>query len=162
TNDAWVVHVDSSGNFINQRVLGSGEHELLKELVPLTDGTVLAFGEYSSNLASPGSPGFPKESEGVEDIFMARLGPQTVGIEAVDGDTSWKIYPNPATDRLLLQFPSTVMFKLTVHNGAGARLLSKTVTANETIDCSHWTKGSYIITITDGQGQSGSKQVVVK
>ncbi|RYZ45599.1 MAG: hypothetical protein EOP49_24885, partial [Sphingobacteriales bacterium] len=96
-NDPWVVHVDTSGNFINQRVLGSERPEEVQAIMPLADETVVVFGVYRSNTSNQRSPDFPRNASGDTDLFMARLGPQPVGIDDPEiKDFAWEIFPNPA------------------------------------------------------------------
>jgi hypothetical protein len=58
--DGWVVHADSSGNFLNGRIFGADKDEQIDMLYPPQDRTVLAGGRYYENFTpGSGSPGFP-------------------------------------------------------------------------------------------------------
>ncbi len=94
--------------------------------------------------------------EGEEALFyIDDLSFQTtnIGIEELDG--SIKLYPNPVSDRLVIEAES-VGATCEIVSVLGAQIYKETLPSNhELVDCSTWIPGVYFLQITN---QSGSVQ----
>jgi hypothetical protein len=168
SKDGWVVHADSMGNFINQRMLGTPRQDELRLLQPLSDGTVLAIGLYLPirDANSPRSPGFPINTEGHLDVFLARLGPNTVvdtGIVSLPEIRSWQVYPNPAGSALQLKTPTgeTGTFEVTIQDAAGKRIFRQSFRSTLQIDTSHWPAGAYHLQVLQNKTKAWQQKVVI-
>jgi hypothetical protein len=77
------------------------------------------------------------------------------GIESIESENANKIlvYPNPANDRLYLQFKSTTNYektRFTIVDLMGRVIIENTLNANEYIDISNLTEGIYMIRFIEG------------
>jgi len=159
--DGWVVHADSNGNFINQIVLGADQDERVKSLHPLPDGTVLAAGTYIENNGLR-SEGFPATSEGSFDIFIARLGPNTVSIaEQQKHLPQWELFPNPANDGLHIRTHDDKKYRLRCIDAGGKTIYRSRFRNEAYIPTAGWNNGIYQLEITDSDGRTGLKKAVI-
>lgn len=165
STDAWVVQVDTLGNFINERVLGTDRDEYLDVLYPLANNTVLAAGRYNkANGGGATSPGFPTSSEGWTDVFLAHLGPETVGISEMKKDFSaWQLYPNPAGDQITatIEERNSGKCKIQASDAQGRVVFKAKFTDMLKISTETWPAGVYIIEITN-KDRKGVKKVTIK
>lgn len=164
SEDGWVAHADSLGNFINSRTIGADKTDRIILLAPLPDNSVLAGGHYYiTATSSPGTPGFPETSEGDYDIFLARLSPENdLSAQTVTmPDDDWQLYPNPAESMatVRLTIPTATPYSLVVFNLGGRRVFEGRLTTEITIPTAAWSKGIYNIQLTDTKGRSGSKKL---
>lgn len=163
-DDAWVVHADSLGNFINQVVMGTPSDEYLNVLHPLPDGTVVGAGRYNGRTLT-GSPGFPTENEGQNDIFLAHLGPQTVSIqEPITQPVSWKLFPNPARQQVTLQIPddNRSKYQITITDASGRKMYKNSFYSKITIPTKSWQPGLYLVRLQDSQGRTSTQKLYVQ
>ncbi len=82
-NDAWFIHVDSTGNFINAKVLGSDGDDRGEMVYPLSNGSVIAGGFYSDSGGTFHVPFY-----GESDAFIAVFDPQTTNVKELLPDNS--------------------------------------------------------------------------
>lgn len=165
-NDGWVVHADSMGNFLNEMVLGADKAEYVDALLPLPDGTVLACGHYA-DYATPGSgsPQFPQTNEGQEDIFLARLGPETdLSIaEKKQFAASWELYPNPAQDEITVHIKNDERkYHISITDINGRQVYRDKFKSTLIIPTDGWSPGTYIVQIANRRSGQSSKKVTVK
>jgi len=93
----------------------------------------------------------------VDDITMTGVpqtgGPISIGVKQVtNGDNAVKVFPNPASTTLHLSSPGYTGLTATLLTVSGQAVASKQLTGNDAIDISHLAAGTYIYTITAGNG----------
>ena len=163
--DGWIVHADSMGNFLNQRVIGANKEEQVDVLFPLSDGTVLAIGSYQSELdpTMPHTPGFPESGEGFTDIFIVRLSPDNdlAAEPPVIDDRSWAVYPNPSDKEITINLPKEKgLFNIAVYNMEEKKVISRQSGISPvTLSTTKLSPGTYMIRLSDETGRSGSKKL---
>ncbi|HTM66258.1 MAG TPA: T9SS type A sorting domain-containing protein [Flavipsychrobacter sp.] len=150
SGDAYIVHVDTSGNFLSSKVLGANEKDETTLLYPLNDGLIMAGGTYSAPDPSGGE--FPSQWYGLTDVFLARFAPWTTGITNLQQSTNLKVYPNPATDKISIQLDQRD-YNIKITSIAGSELShQKNVSGTVMIDVSQWSKGIYYLQATAADG----------
>jgi hypothetical protein len=163
--DSWIVHADSLGNFINQRVLGGNSPDEAVALHPLPNGTVVVAGNYYyGNADSSRSPGFPENSEGDQDIYIAHLGPQTVGISEKEiAFATWELYPNPASRQLNVgvKDKNALTFSLVIIDVQGKEIFKDRISQRLSIDTKTWPAGNYWVKLQDEKGRYSIKNIVI-
>ncbi|HET8574273.1 MAG TPA: T9SS type A sorting domain-containing protein [Edaphocola sp.] len=164
-NDGWVVHADSMGNFINQVVLGADKAEYVDALHPLPDGTVLACGRYEQ-YGTPGSGSFefPSENQGFIDIFLARLGPQTEGInERTILPDTWELFPNPGHQAVTVRVKNKDdKYQVHITDASGKKIYRHRFRRQLTINTTGWGPGIYIVQLIDRSGKTGTQKLIIK
>jgi Secretion system C-terminal sorting domain len=158
--DAWFVHTDSNGNFINAKVLGSNEFDAGYLVWPLSDGNVLAGGRYSAAGNS-----FQDVFYGATDVFLAVLAPwnQTAVRQFPTGGSDLKIYPNPANDKITINTPIGEDGYLTVYNSIGQQVFAtQAVTTYGTVDMDivTWNAGMYIVKWRGKEGGTSTAKFI--
>ena len=104
--DAWIVHADSVGHFVNAKVLGSSKQDEGNMIYPVSDGTILVGGYYTD------SDGVFSSIESYCSIpyveaFIAILGPQNqTGTAIIGQEPSTFIFPNPAHTAVSITAPA--------------------------------------------------------
>lgn len=73
----------------------------------------------------------------------------------------WRIYPNPARDVLHVKVNHDESTHLLITDMTGKILLQQTFTSTKNIDLSGWSKGIYLVEISDGFTIIQEKIVVV-
>ena len=91
----------------------------------------------------------------------------STSIETVESTTSFKHFPNPASDLLYLEFESlTIPAELTLYTLDGKAVLNKSIqqTTNEplAIDINHLPSGMYLISLLTDDGQIVNDKVVIQ
>ena len=73
----------------------------------------------------------------------------SIGIEEREEIPNISLYPNPASDYFVLNFEGQELLDVVVYTLSGAQLLHKKMSSGEIIECAHWQKGTYIVTIPE-------------
>jgi hypothetical protein len=76
-------------------------------------------------------------------------------IESISNSS--KIYPNPASNLLNIDFTGSIA-KVSVSNVAGRIIIAKSIYKNEALDISSLQNGIYLISITDEDGKCGTNK----
>lgn len=82
------------------------------------------------------------------------------GIADFEEDDIFEIYPNPATD--VVNIKADGKYEAAIFNAIGQKLISVNGNMNETIDVSALESGVYLITYSDKEGNTASKQFIVR
>lgn len=170
SSDAWILQVDTNGNIINQRTLGTSQQEELKGLFPFDDGTVLAVGTYFqvSPPAGKRSPGFPITcgQKNRNDVFVAHLSPETtIEINEIPHNTiNWKIFPNPSDGKItIIVNGNTEPYTVNILDINGKLIYTSKVKNNKlAIDANAWARGIYTVTLSNKNKQSDTKKLTIK
>lgn len=154
--DAWVVHADSQGNFINQLVLGADREEYIQALVPLPDASVLACGRYEQGTPGSGSCGFPETNEGDNDIFLARIGPSSVP------GATWTFFPDAGKKEIKLEVENDEggWYQLLVADASGRKVYYDRIRRKATIRTAKWQNGTYLLRLTDKNGHCSALRAI--
>lgn len=99
--DAWILHVDSAGNYINSKVLGTTETDFGTMIYPLSNGNIFTGGIYEQS-GSTTSAGLPTSWYGLNDVYIARFLPWSTGVKDISNTFPMEVYPNPADKQLHL------------------------------------------------------------
>lgn len=74
-----------------------------------------------------------------------------------------KVYPNPANDKITLEYASHSAVAIEIHNLAAQVVYSGTgAPGRQTIDCSRFIPGMYIATLRDADGKTSQLKVLVQ
>lgn len=149
-DDAWFLHVDSGGNYINSRVLGSSSYDMATMVFPLTNGNVLAGGFYDA-LDGTFAGMLTHSTWPYSSAFLTVFSPQTDAVTTIDNGMQGKvkIYPNPANEFLNIHSSQPIQ-TLTVVNILGQKMLQWQGNATETrLDVSQLAVGLYLVAINN-------------
>ncbi|MBS1584032.1 MAG: T9SS type A sorting domain-containing protein [Bacteroidetes bacterium] len=163
SGDAWIVHADSVGNFLNSKVLGESHEDEARMAYPLTNGMILAGGIYHGVDAT--SLEFPSVFYGGDyDLFLARLAPWTTEVMQMPmGNEQLLVYPNPAVDIINITTEKSGAYKITIKDITG-RVAYEGYKANgrSTINVRNWIGGLYFVEIVNEQGYSAVQKIIVQ
>lgn len=154
--DAWFVHADSVGNFINAKVMGSSGQDVGQMVYPLSNGNVIAGGYYEK-----GDGVFPNGSSMPAEAFIAVFAPSTVGITNITFDNSLRIHPNPAQEYVDIQYSkeSSTNCEIIICNIFGKKIYHNTlINIDNTfrVVTNGWSAGVYFVYV---MGKNGDKEV---
>jgi hypothetical protein len=150
--DSWVLHIDTLGNIINQRVFGNSADNRLDAVIALPDNKVAAIGTYEGGpfLEGPYSEGLSNQTlvaGGESDMFIAILGPETMAVPEVNNSPkiAWDLYPNPAQQELHIKVPqSNTAYTVKITDVKGKTLLNRKMTGTALqLNTSTWAAGTY-------------------
>ncbi len=145
--DAWIVHTDSEGNYLNAKVLGSSKRDKSYMICPLSNGEVIAGGYYDD------SNGLFSNSlyyGGFDDGFLAVFAPetQTKVSQLTNTENGINVFPNPAKDELRIMVTPGVSGKITITNTLGQIVYNGQVAPQNKfteIETSGWGNGLYVV-----------------
>ncbi len=170
--DAWVLQVDTNGNIINQRTIGTNNTEYLDCLYPLDDGTVIAAGRYNHNTnlphpsTVPHTPGFPLTNNGEIDVFIAHLSPEMDLSTKTQSKSlaTWQIYPNPSDGNIIVTIEGKVeKYTINISDMSGKLVYTGKLKNNKLeIDTKAWVKGIYTVTLYQKNQLSETKKLTIK
>ena len=152
-NDAWVVHTDSVGNFLNAKVLGSNMNDEGMMIYPLSNGNVISGGFYSGNNGLFTSLGF----YGATDIFLTIFSPWTTKVSQISNtENEVRIFPNPASDQVTIEIEKKDSYTLEIYDVIGRLIYKTTIADNQQIAVNEWRKGTYCVHLI---AENGCRQV---
>ncbi len=158
-DDAWILHTDSGGNFINAKVLGSTLQDEGYMIYPLSNGNVITGGVYSDSNGSFSSVNY----YGALDNFLAIFSPFTTQVSQLsitENDVS--IFPNPANEVVTIDVSGQSIYTLEIYDATGSAIYKATaVTGNKQIAINEWQRGVYCVKLTASNGNVQVKKLVV-
>lgn len=161
SDDAWFVHADSIGNFINARVLGSYWQDKGTMIFPLSNGNVVAGGYYNS--ASGSLSGLPYY--GSTDAFLTVLAPwnQTAVPMITNSTNKIKIYPNPCGEKVFIEkTDQTQNFRISITDVLGRLLYERVLNDKLQVTMEGWARGIYCVQTTTVDGYKEVQKLVVQ
>jgi hypothetical protein len=149
--DMWIVKLDANGDTTWTRRYGGSQHEHCYVVRELSDGSYIAIGKTESY-----SPDF-------EVIFLRvnSSGTMTTGEELASADKTFRMYPNPAADRIVLDLRSTKASRVTLTDIAGRELYAGDVVGREelSINLAGKSEGIYFVTVDTEAGRVTRKLI---
>ena len=144
--DAWIVHTDSAGNFLNAKVLGGSQADEGLMIYPLSNYFVMTGGYYTKNdgLFSP------LNEYGNIDAFLATLAPWPAAVQEMIKKNSLIVFPNPANEQITIETKENGSLIVTDIIG---RIIYKSRLADKLqIQVKDWQKGMYYVQMTSDNG----------
>ena len=158
--DHWLVKLNSGGTIIAQNSIGGSGDESGTYIHALPGGDFVMGCSTDSNIS--GDKG--DNSEGLDDYWVFRTGPEILGIETNEFGPSLKAYPNPTHGRITVElgeFFSEV--QLTVLNILGQVVHTSIYENTDQIDFDLKTNaGMYLFKITTPNGKKCNNKGVEK
>ncbi len=157
STDAWILHTDSVGNFLNAKVLGSSGQDWAYIIHPLSNGAVLTGGYYEAHDRSFESI----DSFGYIDAFLAVFAPWATSVPQISPTENYiKVYPNPATD--VVNISSVKGFVATeIYSSVGLLMWKAVKAENAQVKVADWPRGVYYVQMTDENAFRITKKLVV-
>jgi hypothetical protein len=155
--DAWFVHTDSMGKFIDAKVLGSSDYDGGMMVWPLSNGHILGGG-----YCQRGDGAFASiTSYGGSDGFLVDFGQFIEGVlEVVYPET--KIFPNPASDVVHIVSSKTGRFYIAVNDVVGRNVYKSDFEHEITLNTAAWQKGIYLVMIRDESGKREVRMLTIQ
>ncbi len=164
----WVIRVSPSGNKIWERwhkiVYGNSTSNWLGDIYEQADGSLVMSGLAYDDVPSPITTyGWLIKTDSFGCLVP---GCETVGIaENTPIESSFKLYPNPASDRLFLYYhnPQLQNCVFAVRDIAGRQLVPPTPLENSTtyeMRIGDWAKGLYFVEVRDEKGNVHTEKFV--
>ena len=87
-----------------------------------------------------------------------------LGINNINGGDDVKVYPNPSTGIIDLDFGQTMTLKLDVYNMYGQGLLHEDIDnqSRHEMDLSYLPEGNYFVVLKDNEGGSSTYKILIK
>jgi hypothetical protein len=141
-NDIWLVKLGNTGNIIWKKNYGGTGEDFLYSLKTTTDGSIVMVG------ATDSDDGDVSGSKGSGDWWVAKTNLVT-GIEDLKAVSAVALYPNPATNEIVIEVNDLNIEAVRIYNLQG-KLEIMAVKPNKHIDISHLAKGIYITEVSRG------------
>lgn len=164
-SDNIVFQLDTSGQYMWHAVSGGLKDDTLYDLATKEDGAFVATGTYEEQASFKAD----ETSEGESDVFIWKFDDEPSGVLTLPFNESWKLYPNPADNAVVLQNKSgTALREINLYSTRGhlvKKIYAGTKQADRTtrrINTAQLPTGLYILTITDTHGNRFQQKLVVK
>lgn len=152
--DGWVVNLDSLGNLLWELSMGGSADDSFSRIVKAPDGGLLIGGISKSN------DGHATGNQGLQDIWVVKLGPEVVGMLEQAVRIPITVYPNPATDLVQVEYPGAASGEvcLEVLDAAGRPVLSPACQGARpggqqwVLDASPLPPGAYLLCVRSTEG----------
>ncbi len=95
-----------------------------------------------------------------QNMFIAKLKPNTTGITNTQIVNHATVFPNPVSNRLYIHMQNNQQAKLAVINLFGQKVYEAQVSGNTTINTEAWSAGTYLVQIIDNSGAVQSAKLV--
>ena len=137
--DYWVVKLNAVGAIQWQNTIGGNYNDIPSSLRQTADSGYILGGNSESNISSDKS----ENCLGNTDYWVVKLTPETVPTEEASAPMGLKLYPNPATDIVIVR--SEAATTLCLRNAFGQILSTQTIQGEAKIDLSHYPNGIYFL-----------------
>ena len=157
--DAWLVHTDSIGNFINAKVLGSIGYDKGNMVYPLSNGNVIAGGFYSGGNGAFDSLVF----YGGSNAFLAVFAATTTEVKKINAPNNFvSIYPNPTCRQVTIKENQKSNCQIIITNVLGEIIYQTSFIYLINIAVNEWTKGLYYVQLKDEYGYRCVQKLLVQ
>jgi len=152
--DVWTIKIDSVGNLLSAKVMGSNQTDRGLVIHPLDGGGVVVAGIYGAS----GTTGaeLPPNFNGKEaDVFIARFAPWTTDVlESNVRHFPMRVFPNPTSKELYIEpeQPKT-KYDFDIVNTEGKTFYKETnVKGSRVLSIKEWSKGVYFFRASTKSG----------
>ncbi len=156
--DAWLVHTDSDGNFLNAKVLGSSRQDVGYMVYPLSDGSVLGGGYY--RYGDGGFSLYPLHG-GEKDAFLAKFANWANEIHSVAPNTSISIYPNPAHDFIQIRCQGNEKGKVSITDVVGKVVYTGEFKKQLQLSVRNWHSGMYYVQVLQDNKVIDTREITI-
>ncbi|NDC42858.1 MAG: T9SS C-terminal target domain-containing protein [Chitinophagia bacterium] len=155
--DALFVHLDSVGNIISTKVMGSDRQDNGAMVHSLSNGSVIAGGNYDA-----GNGTFPNiHYGGFDDAFIVLFGPWTTGIPLQSHRDVSYIYPNPAGQTITISEHRKARRTIAIYDIVGKPYYQSPSNDLLELDISSWPRGLYVVKESFPDGQTKSQKLTL-
>jgi type IX secretion system substrate protein len=157
--DAWFVHADSGGNFINAKVIGSHLDDRGMMIYPLSNGNVIAGGFYDTlGIAAPDT------YYGSDDAFLAVFAPwNQTGVKVLlPINNEVRIYPNPTIEEVTIEVEQRGNYTVAIANLIGKTIYQSNLNGTIQIRVRGWPRGMYFVLVSSEDGFKTTKKLMVE
>jgi hypothetical protein len=156
-DDAWFVHTDSVGNFINAKVLGSSNDDRGTMIFQLANGHVLGGG-----FLEAGDGCFQNgKFYGYLDVFLAEFAPENqTSVSTVTATGGASIYPNPCTTFTTIE--TNGQTHLSITDITGRQVYQAYITGSLKLNTTQFPKGIYLVQLTNDNGHRTVEKLLVQ
>jgi hypothetical protein len=156
--DYWLVKLNATGTLLSQNSIGGANDESGPYILPLISGDFVMACSSDSNIS--GDKG--DNSEGLDDYWVFKTGPDILGIASNGLEVSVLAYPNPTKGNLTIALGESFSeIELTVSNILGQIVLSENFENTNQLDLNITSAvGLYFIKITTDESKTAYLKVL--
>ncbi len=140
SGDYWIVKLNNTGNLEWQKSLGDSSYDQANSIIQTIDGGYMVVGYSESN------DGDVSGNHGDKDYWVVKLSAST-GIEETENNNDFNVYPNPATNQLIIEIRGIEVEEINIYNTTGTLVSQPKQLQNKSIDISLFPKGIYVAEI---------------
>ncbi len=148
--DQWIVKLNTQGDIIWQQCFGNEQSVKLGGVTILSEGDFIVTGTSGDN-----SGDVSCDLKGNIDVWTYRIIDTTVNIYETEINSKIKVYPNPVSSRLNIEFPKNFNIRgasIEIIDMNGRLVLrTKLESISETLDINKFIKGLYLIKIQNNK-----------
>lgn len=159
--DALVMHLNSTGLFINAKVLGSTRQDRGNMIYPLAGGKIITGGFFCENDgAFTGYPiygTFP-----TIDAYLAVFTNWANEIQQVSISSKVMVFPNPATELVIIKAIDNSLCRIAVNDVMGRLVYNNTMKNEILISVNEWLAGMYYVQVVSESGYKEVQKLIIE
>ncbi|WP_178989901.1 T9SS type A sorting domain-containing protein [Winogradskyella schleiferi] len=144
--DYWVIKLNSTGTLLWQKCIGGNSNDMGTAIGLTADGGYIVAGRSNSNGSG---------NHGLYDFFVVKLEPETLSIETNINTISFHIYPNPTSDRVLINSNANIE-SITVYSILGEHITTST---KKEMNLNGYASGMYLFELKTDKGNIFKKVI---
>lgn len=166
THAAWILHMDTLGHIINQRVLGNPIDETVADVIAKIPGGVAVAGGYVGYGGN--MPGQNWSTRNSTNGFFYRFSENSVGVAPVPNvKPLFKAYPNPVSGTLTVELNDRTgeKGKVWLTDMVGKMVITPQPTNSPQrlqLSCEHLAPGTYLLLYQNVTGQAYQERIQIK
>ena len=162
-DDAWIVHTDSIGNFLNARVLGSTLWDRGMMIYPLSNDNVITGGFYDTSGGAFSSV-MTYSSYPNSNAFLTILSPfnQTFVSPITNEQEHFKMNPNPSKDKVTIIADFKRNTEITITDMLGKTVYKSSMIDTLQVSVYGWHPGIYYVQLINENGLKETKKLLVE
>jgi len=158
-DDALFIHIDSGGNFINAKVLGSDLSDRGMMVYPLSNGNVIVGGFYDTAGGTFSKIIWYNGS----DAFLTIFAPWSTGVSKIKIlKNIIEVYPNPSTDEIIISAKQIGNYDVIITNVLGEEIYKSNLIDKIKVKVKEWRKTIYYVEVINEDGNKEIQKLIVQ
>ena len=154
--DAIMVKINNSGDVVWKKNFGGSGDDYFYSATTVSDGIIVVGSSKSASFNNGDWAGIT--GKGDNDAIIVKYGQGNDGIVDMRDVASLQIYPNPSSDKFVVEFDRIVSIKL--YDMLGKEVLTQTADGKTEINISHLPKGIYNVSVLSEGKIIGNGKIV--
>jgi hypothetical protein len=144
--DAYILKLDPVGNFVWATTMGAVLNDEGRGIYVDTNENVFTTGTFDNTPDfDPGAGTFTISSAGGNDAYVLKLKQIPAGISEFDKSSSFKIFPNPFSEKFMIESEDNEQYSWEIRNVLGDVIMTSQLNGSDEVDLGGVPNGIYFV-----------------